>query len=164
MVKTDSKPVRKTKLERLIDTRKKRAENSARRFSKAVARSAEAKARAEVAEFRQNFKLLFKKFRSLVPTTFDPYDHNHVTFTYKGQKYSIALDKWHYEGSRTDPDDYDENGTHWSLHLWMGGYAGMGHRIVGEQEVKPGKDYSNEVIRMLEDMEKNPSYYGYGRS
>jgi hypothetical protein len=162
VVKTESKPVRKSKLEAVIERRTARAVSSDGQRRKLQAREEARKERKDEAEFRKNFKPMFARLRRLVKVTFDKWNSRTAKFTYKGEQYSVEFEKWHSEGYGVD--GYDTNGTHWALHRWCGGWHGDAHGIVDSNELKPGKDYSGEVIRMLADMEKNPGFYGYRNS
>jgi hypothetical protein len=105
--------------------------------------------RRETAKFRKDFKVMFAKFRKLTKCVFDKWHHQHAIFTYKDDKWSIAFEHWHHEGIGWD--GYDTNGTQWALHKWCGGWDGKPQCIVDSTQIKPGKDYSNEVIAMLRD-------------
>src|SRR5208282_4242870 len=146
-VRPDPPRRKPSRLETVIRRRETRADASARRSARAESRAEARRLAGETRAFRRDFGLLFAKFRRLAKCAFDRWNHRHATFAYKGGKYSIAFEKWLHEGSGVD--GYDTSGTMWALHRWCGGWEGDPHNIVDGSEVKPGKDYSNEVVRLL---------------
>jgi thioesterase domain-containing protein len=144
-------------LEKTIERREKREASASRRQLKAAALEERKQIRFEKAIFRKEFKTMFARFRRLTKCTFDKWHHRHVLFTYKDEQWSIAFEKWHSEGSGSD--GYDMDGTHWALHKWCGGWEGRPHPIVDSMNVKHGKDYSEEVIRMLKESKDHPERF-----
>ena len=144
-------------LEEVIEKQKKREAKADLRRRKQEAIQEHRKTRESVTAFKRDFKVLFSKFRILVKCSFDKYNDHDAVFTYKGEKWSIAFEEWHYEGRGAD--DYRTSGTHWALHKWCGGWHGDPHLIVDSNDIKEGKDYSNEVIRMLKSYKDEDHRY-----